>query len=137
MGIKMCKNGCGRQSQRAKDGLCRRCWKEAQGLPVRAPQAAKAAGGGVMKAEPKSIRAKGRAEAEHHAQENAEAKELISAAKGVAQSAFSLGVNLGELTEHKPQPRTRITIVTMDVYGPSPLEGLIPILEALEGLRGR
>jgi hypothetical protein len=80
------------------------------------------------------MRRKGQAEREHR-EAAGDVAALAEAAKGVGLEAFKLGKVLGkaEIVQPPPEERTRITIVTMDVYGQSPLAALVPVLEALCG----
>lgn len=81
---------------------------------------------------PCNPRAKGKAEREHW-EAAGDVAALTAVAKDVAVEAMKLGRTLGEakLIEPPPEQRTRITVITMDVYGSSPVAALIPVLEAL------
>jgi hypothetical protein len=91
-----------------------------------------------VKPERKSPRQKGQEEREHHDKQTLPVEALTDAANSVAKQAMKLGHTLGqaEAEAREQDQRTRITVVTMDFYGPSPLEGLMPLLKALETLRG-
>jgi hypothetical protein len=123
MGRTMCKKGCGRQTVTQNDGMCIRCYKETHGLPVRAPIVLKTSGGGTVTPEPKSVRAKGHAEAA--------VRELTADAGALAKSAFSLGESLGAIRE---APRhTRITVVTIETDSALPVAELMQLLRAGRG----